>query len=56
MTLAERINRIVKEWDPDGYEDRGYSIELLSNLLEHNPKILIEDLVDYMDAMLDAID
>ena len=51
MTLAERIDKTVKEWDPYGYRDSECSVEYFQNLLKNNPEVIIEGLLDQIDDM-----
>ena len=51
MTLAERIDQTVREYDPYGYRDSDLSVEYFEELLKSNPKIIIEGLLDQIDYM-----
>ena len=51
MTLAQRIDQTVKEWDPYGYRDSECSVEYFQHLLENSPEVIIEGLLDQIDDM-----
>lgn len=51
MTLAERINQTVREYDPYGYRDSECSLEYFEELLKNNPEVIIEGLLDQIDSM-----
>lgn len=49
MTLAERIDRTVKDWDPYGYRDSECSVDYFEDLLKNSPEVIIEGLLDQID-------
>lgn len=49
MTLAERIDRTVKDWDPYGYRDSECSAEYFEDLLKNAPEVIIAGLLDQID-------
>ena len=56
MTLAERINKTVKEYDPYGYRDSECSLGYFEECLQKCPKVIIEGLLDQIDNMNEEID
>ena len=55
MTLAERINKTVEDWDPWGYRDSDCSLEYFEDLLKNSPETIINGLLDQIDDMQDEI-
>ena len=56
MTLAERIDKTVKEYDPYGYRDSECSVEYFEELLKNAPEVIIEGLLDQIDNMNEEIE
>ena len=56
MTLAERINKTVYNWDPHCYRDSDCSIEYFEDLLKHSPETIINGLLDQIDQMQEQIE
>ena len=51
MTLAERINQAVRDYDPYGYRDSECSVEYFEDALKNSPETIIEGLLDQIDCM-----
>ena len=49
MTLAERVNDLVFDYDPWGYVDSDCSPQYFEDLIENNPKAVIEELVNMLE-------
>lgn len=56
MTLAERVNKTVKEYDPYGYRDSECSLGYFEECLQKCPKVIIEGLLDQIDDMNEEIE
>ena len=56
MTLAERVNKTVKEYDPYGYRDSECSLGYFEECLQNCPKVIIEGLLDQIDNMNEEIE
>ena len=56
MTLAERINITVENYDPYGYRDSECSVEYFEECLKKCPKVIIEGLLDQIDNMNEEIE
>ena len=56
MTLAERIDNVVKDFDPWGYRDSECSLEYFEELLKKNPEVIIEGLLEQISLMQENID
>lgn len=56
MTLAERIDITVKDYDPYGYRDSECSVDYFKDLLEKAPQVIIEGLLDQIDSMNEEIE
>ena len=56
MTLAERINEVVKAWDPYGYRDSDCSVEYFEDALQNCPEVIIDGLLEQIDCMQEVID
>lgn len=55
MTLAERINQVVEEWDPWGYRDSECSVGYFEDMLKNSPESIIEGLLEQIDCMQELI-
>ena len=56
MTLAERIDKTVREYDPYGYADSDCSVEYFEDCLKNNPEVIIFGLLDQIDNMNEEIE
>lgn len=55
MTLAERINKTVEEWDPYSYRDSECSVEYFEYCLKECPEVIIEGLLDQIDDIYELL-
>ena len=55
MTLAERIDKACRDWDPYGYADSDCSVEYFEELLKEEPKIIICGLLDEIDDLMERL-
>lgn len=51
MTLAERIDQTVRDFDLYSYRDAELSVEYFEELLKNSPRVIIEGLLDQIDCM-----
>jgi len=56
MTLAERINKTVEEFDPWGYRYSDCSVPYFEELLEKNPVVIINGLLDQIDSLNEELE
>lgn len=56
MTLAERIDKTVREYDPYGYADSECSVEYFEDCLKNCPEVIIGGLLDQIDDMNEEIE
>ena len=56
MTLAERIDKTVKDYDPYGYADSECSVEYFEECLKKCPEAIIAGLLDHIDTMYEEIE
>ena len=51
--LAEKLNTIMKEYDPWGYRDAEYSVEQALYDIENSPEKVIDGLLDMLDVKME---
>lgn len=56
MTLAERIDKAIRDWDPYGYRDSDCSVEYIEKTLKEHPEVIIEGFLAQIDCMQEVID
>ena len=56
MTLAERIDRTVRDWDPFSYADCDCSVEYFEELLKKSPETIIEGLLEQIDCLEEELE
>ena len=56
MTLAERVDKAARNWDPWGYRDSECSVEYFEESIKKCPECVIDGLLEQIDCMQEIID
>ena len=56
MSLAERINEVVFNYDPYSYRDADLSVEFFEKSLAESPEAIIDGLLDTIECLMEVCD
>ena len=54
MTLAEKLNKVMFDYDPYGYRDSDLSLEFFEEALKSEPEMIIDGLLDTIECLMEA--
>lgn len=52
MTLAERLDKVIQNFDPYGYADMEGSVEQAEYCIKNQPEAVIEELVGMLEELM----
>lgn len=52
MTLAKRLDKVYRDYDPYEYEDMDGSVEEAERVLKESPETVISDLLDIIEDLM----
>ena len=56
MSLAERLDKIMFDYDPYSYRDSELSVEFFEKSLAESPEAIIDGLLDTIECLMEACD
>lgn len=56
MNLAERLDKIMFNYDPYSYRDADLSVEYFEKSLAESPETIIDGLLDIIECLMEACD
>lgn len=56
MTLAEKLNKVIYDYDPYSYRDADLSVEFFEKSLAESPETIIDGLLDTIECLMEACD
>lgn len=56
MSLAERLDKIMFNYDPYSYRDADLSVEYFEKSLAESPETIIDGLLDTIECLMEACD
>jgi hypothetical protein len=56
MSLAERLDKIMFDYDPYSYRDSDLSVEFFEESLAKSPETIIDGLLDTIECLMEACD
>ena len=56
MSLAEKLDKIMYEYDPFSYRDSELSLEYFEKSIKETPEMVIDGLLDIMKCLMEECD